>query len=130
VSLFAVLCLLAATALQAKPYTPKPGSAERKAILDALRVPVQREAKQAIVFHDVTLRVERGWAWVVCIAYDKSGKKLPLGDLATNGLLRKVRGRWQVLHWGVAGDIGVACAAARQYPQAPRAIFGGVLGGC
>jgi hypothetical protein len=30
--------------------TPEKGSAERKAILDALRVPVERELKQPIVF--------------------------------------------------------------------------------
>lgn len=125
-----MVLLLATSTLDAKPYTPKPGSAERKAILNALRVPIREEAKQPVVFYNVTLRVERGWAWVVCITRDKTGKKLPLGDFATCGLLHKSNGRWRVMHWGVAGDIGVACAAAKAYPQAPRAIFGGVLGGC
>ena len=129
-----VLCGVFATAFWstpfAKPYTPKAGSAERKAILDALRVPAQREARQPIVFHDVTIRVENGWAWVLAVSRDKSGKKLPLGDLITQGLLRKVKGRWRVQHWGVSGDIGVACAAAKAFPRAPRAIDGGVLAGC
>ncbi len=31
-------------------YTPEKGSAERKAILDALRAPVEKELKQKIVF--------------------------------------------------------------------------------
>jgi hypothetical protein len=125
-----VVLLATTSTLLAKPYTPKAGSAERKAILDALRVPVQREARQPIVFYGVTMRVERGWAWVIAISKDKSGKKMPLGDLATQGLLHKVRGRWRVEHWGVSGDIGVACAAAKAYPQAPRAIFGATLQGC
>jgi hypothetical protein len=122
--------VLAATHAFAKPHTPKPGSAERKAVLDALRVPAQKQAKQAIVFHDVTLRVESGWAWAMGVARDRTGKKLPLGDLMTCGLLRKSGGRWKVLRWGVAGDIGIACDAAKKYPSAPRAIFGGVLNGC
>lgn len=129
-----VFCAVLATAFWstplAKPYTPKPGSAERTAILNALRVPIQREAGEKIVFHHVTIRVENGWAWVVALSKDKSGKKMPLGDLMTQGLLRKVKGRWRVEHWGLSGDIGVACAAAKAYPKAPRAIFGGVLGGC
>src|SRR5687767_6048265 len=99
-----VVLLLSVSTLDARPYTPKVGSPERKAIMNALRVPVQREAKQPVVFYDVTLRVERGWAWVVCITRDKTGKKLPLGDLATCGLLQKSKGRWRVRHWGVAGD--------------------------
>jgi len=123
------LLLLAAPAF-AKPHTPKAGSAERKAILDALRVPIRREAKQAVVFYDVTMRVESGWAWVVCITKDKTGKKLPLGDIATQGLMHKVKGKWIVEHWGLSGDISVACAAAKAYPKAPRAIFGEVLSGC
>lgn len=124
------LMLLAGNFLAAAPYTPKPGSPERKAILDALRAPVEREARQKVVFHNVSLKVEKGWAFVHAISMDRAGKKAVLGDLDTAGLLRKQNGRWKVLHWGVAGDIGVVCEAAKKYPQAPRAIFGGALGGC
>jgi hypothetical protein len=114
----------------AAPYSPKPGSHERKAILDALRVPVERVARQKVVFHGVSIKVEKGWAFVHAISMDKAGKKAVLGDLDTAGLLRKQNGRWKVLHWGVAGDIGVVCEAAKKYPQAPKAIFGGALSGC
>jgi hypothetical protein len=114
----------------AKPHTPAAGSAERKAILDALRVPVQREAGQKIVFYNVTIRVENGWAWVLAVSKDKTGKKMPLGDTMTQGLMHKVKGRWRVEHWGLSSDISVACAAAKAFPKAPRAIFGGVLGAC
>jgi hypothetical protein len=127
-SFVAVLCCV--SALLAKPYSPRPGSAERKAILDALRVPIQREAGQTIVFYGVNIKVEKGWSWVSAISKDKTGKKLPLGDLATQGLLHKVKGRWRVEHWGVSGDISVVCAAAKAYPQAPRSLFGSVLGYC
>jgi len=114
----------------AAPYSPKAGSAERKAIMNALRVPVQKRAKQTVVFYGVNLKVEKGWAFVHCVAMDKTGKKYVLGEIDTAGLLRKTNGRWKVLHWGTAGDISVACDAAKKYPKAPRAIFGGVLGGC
>ena len=123
-----VLCF--GSLLAAAPYTPKPGSAERKAILDALRMPVEREARQKVVFYGVSIKVEKGWAFVHAISMDKAGKKAVLGDLDTAGLLRKQNGRWKVLHWGVAGDIGVVCEAAKKYPNAPKAIFGGALGGC
>jgi hypothetical protein len=127
-ALASTLCYAAAAG--AKAYTPQAGSAERKAILDALRKPVQKAAKQPVVFYDVSLRVENGWAFVNAISKDRSGKKLVLGDLATSGLLHKKAGRWQVLYWGVAGDISVTCEAAKRYPQAPRSIFGATLSGC
>src|SRR5690606_2689243 len=96
---FVVFCGVLATAFWstplAKPYTPKAGSAERKAILNALRVPAEKQARQKLVFHNVTIRVENGWAWVLAVSKDKSGKKLPLGDLMTQGLIRKVGGRWK-----------------------------------
>ncbi|MDQ3814501.1 MAG: hypothetical protein M3347_11190 [Armatimonadota bacterium] len=122
------LCL--GSSCDAKPYTPKAGSAERKAILDALRKPVEKEAKQHVIFYDVSLRVEKGWAFVTAISKDQTGRKLVLGDLATSGLLRKKGARWQVLHWGVAGDISVTCEAAKKYPKAPRSIFGATLSAC
>lgn len=123
------LVLLIAGNVYAKPYTPKPGSVERKAILNALRIPVQREAKQAVTFYGVDIKAQDGWAWVMCSVRDKAGKKR-LFEVDTFGLVRKSKGRWRTLHWGIAGDIGVACDAAKKYPQAPRAIFGGVLSGC
>lgn len=118
------------SALIAKPYSPKPGSAERKAILNALRVPVEKEAKQKVVFHGVNIKVENGWAFVHSFAMDKAGKKAVLGDLDTSALLRKIKGRWKVLHWGVAGDVSVPCDAYKKYPKAPRSIFGEVLNAC
>ena len=126
---FALLLGIGST-LRAKPYSPKVGSKERTSILNALRVPVEKEAKQKIVFYSVDMKVEKGWAYVTCLSKDKNGRKYPLGELNTDGLLRKINGRWKVLHWGVAGDIGVACDAYKKYPKAPKGIFGAVLSGC
>ena len=45
-------------------YTPERGSAERKAILDALRIPIERELKQPIIFVADNFNVQGNWAFV------------------------------------------------------------------
>src|SRR5687767_15579802 len=61
-----ILLTLALTtaALSQSAYTPEKGSLERKAILDALRVPVERDLKQPIVFVPDNFRVQGTWAFV------------------------------------------------------------------
>src|SRR4051794_26335380 len=46
-----------------KPWTPKPGNPERKAILDALRPSVERELGQRVVFRPKQLAVQGDWAF-------------------------------------------------------------------
>ena len=46
------------------PYTPAPGSAERKAIMNSLRKPVMRELGQRVVFVVSQLKVCRNWAFL------------------------------------------------------------------
>ena len=45
-------------------YTPERGSTERKAILDALRAPVERELKQKVVFVAEHFNVQGTWAFI------------------------------------------------------------------
>ena len=61
--LMALLVPMQAVA-EARFTTPKVGSAERKAVLDAARVPVEKDLGQAIVFQVKTLRVTPEWAFV------------------------------------------------------------------
>jgi hypothetical protein len=61
--LTAILLPLQALA-EAKFDTPKMGSAARKAVLDAARVPVEKDLGQPIVFQVKTLRVTPDWAFV------------------------------------------------------------------
>jgi len=49
---------------QARFTTPKMGSPERKAVLDAARVPVEKDLGQQILFRVKTLRVTPDWAFV------------------------------------------------------------------
>jgi hypothetical protein len=48
----------------ARFWTPKMGSSERKAVLDAARVPVEKDLGQEIGFQVKTLRVTPDWAFV------------------------------------------------------------------
>ena len=95
--------------------------------MDALRVPVQKEVGQKVVFYDVTLRVKRGWAYVSASARDARGGKLkrfdPHIDPGTNALLRLRAGRWRVLDWGIATDAEPLYHIRHTFPQAPRSLF-------
>ena len=108
-------------------YTPKPGSPERKAIMDALRVPVQKDLKMPIIFvvapaePDGYFRVKQGWAFVYAEFRHSDGAPMgPVyyapadGNISADAaaLLHRVHGRWHVLvhivggtdipwvHWG------------------------------
>lgn len=62
-----VISLIFASALSAgaqTAYEPVKGSPERKAILDALRTPVERDLKQKIVFVADDFKVQGNWAFV------------------------------------------------------------------
>ncbi|HEX8210996.1 MAG TPA: hypothetical protein VF584_12550 [Longimicrobium sp.] len=66
----AVLALLdTAAPAQQLPRTPAPGSSERRAILDALRPSVDRAIGESVIFADVHVAVEDGWAYVRAMPY-------------------------------------------------------------
>ena len=107
---FAIACGVAPALAQSGVTTPKPGSAERKAILDALRVPVQRDLKMPVIFvvhkpvHD--LRVKQGWAFVVAEFRHSNGDPMGPAYFAEThggsssdacGLLHLVHGRWRIV---------------------------------
>ncbi len=110
----------------AAAYTPKPGTRERKAILDALRKPVQKHVGRPIIFMIGSLKVINGWALVQGNARKPDGKDLGgqflWGELAAL-LRRKPNGTWVVLTWDFATDISALENARRRYPNAPRALF-------
>ncbi len=112
-----------------KSTTPKAGSAERKAIMDAMRVPVQKETKFPVIFKVGSLKMQEGWAFYSGQALHKDGK--PIGDDFLWGemaaLLQKQNTKqgkkWKVLHWGFATDVGVVDESKKKFPKAPRGIF-------
>ena len=76
--LFAVLlsCFVAITAPAQDVHTPAPGSEERKAIMDALREPFERDLRQEVIFKVDMLRVSEDWAAVRVTPQRPGGGKI------------------------------------------------------
>jgi len=120
---------------QARPYTPDKGSAERKAITDALRAPIERKLKQQVIFKVDHLKVQSGWAFLLGAPHRPDGGQIdyrdtPYADAYNAGafdnnvmaLLHKVGGQWRVVQY-VIGATDVAYAGWDRKFHAPSAIF-------
>lgn len=132
--LVAVFCPCAQA--QKAPYTPKPGSAERRLILNALRVPVQKSLKnKPVVFEISHFKVQSGWAFLSGTPRLPGGK--PMDYRGTDyqaaradgvfddwfcALLRKEKKGWRVVVWQI-GATDVAWAGWDASYKAPHALF-------
>ena len=109
-------------------HEPKAGTPERKAIMDAMRVPVSAEVGQDVVFTG-TVRVSGAWARFsghVDPAGGKPKNETVAADLELDffALLQKDgKGAWKVMHKGFAGDISVMEEAKENHPKAPWVLF-------
>jgi hypothetical protein len=109
------------------PHTPPVNSAERKAILDALRPPFEGELKQKVKFDVSFFKVLNGWAFVLGTPQNaQSGKPVrahPDIDPDFCGLLHKnPQGEWTVVdHAAGFGD--PFYASWPKDHKAPLAIF-------
>lgn len=121
---------------QQKPLTPKAGSPERKAIMDALRVPVEKDLKQKVIFTVNSLRVQNGWAFLGGMPLQKNGKHIDYPktkyrealeagafDDSVYALLKKGAKGWKVIAF-VIGPTDVAWESWDKEYHAPRSIFG------
>ena len=133
--IFAALVTLAfaAEAVAQKVHTPEKGSAERSAILAALRVPVEKDFKQKIVFVIDNFNVQGTWAFVSGTPQTTDGEAPDLRgtvfegeeDFYDNnffGLLRKTSGKWRVVTVAI-GCTDVCYATWWRDHRAPKAIF-------
>src|SRR5215475_2294476 len=76
-----ILVMLGTAALaQSRPYPPDKGSPERKAITDALRLPVQKKLKQDVIFKIDHLMVQNGWAFLVATPQRADGGAIDYRD--------------------------------------------------
>jgi hypothetical protein len=113
----------------------QPGSAERKAILRALRVPVRKELKKQALFKVDHLKVQDQWAFMRGVLQQPQGKpmnytgtpyqgaiKLGVFDDWICALLYKERGKWRVVTY-VIGATDVAYDGWDKQYQAPASIF-------
>jgi hypothetical protein len=132
----ALVILAAAGVVSAQEAsTPAPGSAERKAIADALRAPVEKELKQKVVFKIDHLKVSGEWAFLRGVPQRPGGGKVdynatPYRRRIEDGvfddwicaLLRRRAGKWQVVKY-VIGATDVVYEGWDEEYKAPSAIF-------
>lgn len=126
----ALALLLAALPAAAQSFhTPPPGSAERRALLDAVRPLVHAELGAPVEFVVRTLRVGQGWAFAVLEPQRPGGHRILAPDPAFNdgvttyAVLRNTGQGWRPLMVAVGPtDVPyvVYCDAA------PRGLFGPV----
>ena len=137
-TLFLALALVgvaAAGQAQTRVETPKPGTPLRKAILDALRVPVQEDLGQPVQFKVDVLRVQNAWAFVrgvpqrkdgSAIDYSRTGYQITIDEGAFDdgfcALLQKQNGTWTVVVYSIGSTDVVWDTWADDF-HAPRAIF-------
>ncbi len=84
-----------------------PGSAQRRAILDAIRPAVEAQIGPDVEFVVRQIRVVRGWAFVMADPQRRGGRPIDghryfpdfdnMGGLTVTAVLRYQRGRWRVV---------------------------------
>lgn len=127
-----VFCF-ASIAIAQQVYTPEKGSPERAAILNALRIPVEKKLKQRIVFVTDNFRVQGNWAFVSGEPRTPTGGKPNLKGTVFDGhedafddnffgLLKKTGGKWRVVTHAL-GCTDVCYADWWRRYKAPKAIF-------
>lgn len=129
------LLVLTTGAIAQKVHTPEKGSAERTAILDALRVPVEKELKQKIVFNVENFNVSGVWAFVSGDPQNTTGgkpdyRRTPYqeaidADMFDNNffaLLKKTGAKWKVVTYAI-GCTDVCYANWWRRYKAPKSVF-------
>ena len=128
--LFLLVCSPLVTTAQANrdagPYTPAKVSAERQAILDALR------GDQQVMFKVHYLKVHQGWCWIDTTPLDKEGRATAEGG---PNLLHLKNGKWEVMDLSKVPEdpddpLGAEDASPgfvrnllKTFPGVPRDIF-------
>jgi hypothetical protein len=126
---------ITADAALAGPYTPERGSSERKAILDALRLPVEKQLRQSVIFKIDHLKVQSGWAFIIGRPQQADGSAVDYSntvyqeaieegafDDSIVALLQNTGGKWRVKQF-VIGATDVPWVDWDQKYRAPKRIF-------
>lgn len=122
-----LFAFLVAPISRAEVHEPKPGSAERKGIMAALRVPISKKAGTKVQFTG-EVKVSGEWARFGGGIAAADGKRLKEDvademELDLFALLRKVDGEWKVLYWAFSGDISAYEEAREKFPAAPKELM-------
>lgn len=120
---------------QEQPHTPAPQTAERKAIADALRAPVEKRLKKSVVFKIEHLKVQDGWAFLKGVPQRPDGKPMDYSDTSyrrqkelgmfddqISALLKREGEKWVVVTYDIGATDVVYLDWAEKY-KAPPAIF-------
>lgn len=134
ISIF-ITALFAVSSSAQKVYTPAKGSAERAAILSALRLPVEKELKQKIIFSIEHFNVQGNWGFLDGAPQNTGGGKpnyrgtvyqnaIDAGMFDNNlfALLKKTKGKWKVVTYAI-GCTDVCYMTWPEDYKAPKAIF-------
>ena len=134
-SIIFAIVLFSISTLGQTAHTPEKGSPERKAILDALRIPVERHLKQPIVFVTDNFKVQGSWAFVSGTPQSPSGGApnyagTKYAEAENEGafdnnffaLLKKTAGKWKVTTYAIGCTDVCYTDWWRRY-NAPKAIF-------
>lgn len=97
-----MMMLWPCVALAGSPYTPQPGSAERKQICDGMRQFVRAErAPKPVVFKIEQLKVLGSYCFFEGFALYADGSRVPesiLPDVVYTTFLKRGKGGWRVIH--------------------------------
>ena len=135
ISLSVIFIFVAASFAQQAAYTPDRDSADWKAILGALRVPVEKELKQKIKFSVQNFKMQGVWAFVGGAPQNSSGgepnyRNTKYASQVSDGafdnnfqaLLKKTGGKWKVITCAI-GCTDVCWLDWDTKYKAPKAIF-------
>lgn len=134
-----LLCSLfaSADAFAQAAHTPKPGSSERAAIMDAIRGPAQKELKQTVIFNVDRLRVAGDWAYARVsparpdggeLDYSKTKfqKQIDLGAFDPQGealLFRESNGDWTVVEWAFGSTDVPSAGWSSKHGAMPKSLL-------
>src|SRR5688572_6251475 len=124
--LFLLVAVITSVA-HAEVYEPKPGSAERTGIMEAMRVPISKHAGTKVTFTG-EVKVSGKWARFGGNVAPADGKPLKAEvademELDLFALLRNENGKWKVLFWAFSGDISAHETARKKFPEAPKDLM-------
>ena len=89
-------------------HTPGPGSAERRAILDAVRAPLVQHVGGQVEFVVQELRVGGGWAYLRAQPQRPGGGSIPADEYMdgniTYAMLQQQGGRWVIENWSYGSN--------------------------
>ncbi|WP_331562411.1 hypothetical protein [Chlorobium sp.] len=93
-------------------FTPAPGSVERKAILDVMRMKVRELHELDVVFVVKSMKVCEGWAWVHTQPRSMDGNSRYEDFYA---LLQRVKGTWTIVEIPCTEPDDPACMDSSGY---------------